>query len=233
VKHAKGKLTIILDSDDELVPGAVEDIWAEWCAIPTSERAGFAGIVGHSIDDDGRLVGARFPATPLDGRYFELAATNRMVGEKLPCYRTDVLQRYPFPELPGSNAYVPEGVVWVEIGKSYKLRCVNMALRVYHRNAADKEAIMNRHVAPDSAAWGVMRYLQAILNLGTTYFLRFPALFAKSAAGYVRYAFHSGYSVRRQGEQLESGAIRALWIAALPVGAAAWLIDRLTAKLTV
>jgi glycosyltransferase involved in cell wall biosynthesis len=226
VKQAKGELILILDSDDELVPGAVEDIWAEWCAIPNSERAAFAGLIGHSIDDEGHLVGALFSATPLDGRFIELVANNSIVGEKLPCYRTDLLQRFPFPELPGNNAYVPEGTVWVEIGSRYKLRCVNRVLRIYHRNAADKDAIMNRGVLSKRNAWGVMRYFQAILNLGTASFLRFPKLFAKSAAGYARYAFHSGYSVRRQGEQIESGLVRALWVAALPVAVAAWVMDR-------
>src|SRR6266568_2184665 len=43
VRQSKGELTLILDSDDELVPGAIEDIWREWCAIPTSERTEFAG----------------------------------------------------------------------------------------------------------------------------------------------------------------------------------------------
>jgi hypothetical protein len=209
-----------------LVPGAIERIWSEWCAIPISERAGFAGIIAHSIDDAGRLVGARFPTLRFDGRFFELAATRKMIGEKLPCYRTDVLQQFPFPEQPGSNAYVPEGAVWVEIGRNYKLRCVDVPLRIYHRDATDDSAIMNRYVAPKSNAWGVMCYLAAILNLGASYFFRFPALFAKAAAGYVRYALHSGYSVARQGRQLESPVIRALWITALPVGTTAWLIDR-------
>ncbi|HJQ10150.1 MAG TPA: glycosyltransferase family 2 protein [Gemmatimonadaceae bacterium] len=226
IQHARGELTVILDSDDELAPGAIEAIWEEWSAIPSGERNTFAGILAHSIDESGSIVGAAFPRSPMDGKYFDLVASNVMIGEKLPCYRTDVLRRFPFPELAHSNAYVPEGVIWVEIGKTYKLRCVNRSLRVYHRDAADKTAIMNRYAAPESNSWGRMRFLQAILNLGQADARRFPVLFAKAAAGYVRYGLHSGYSIDRQGKALESRTARALWLAAIPLGCAAFLFDR-------
>src|SRR5690348_333025 len=42
VRHANGELTLILDSDDELVEGAVEAIWDEWCAIPAEMRPSYA-----------------------------------------------------------------------------------------------------------------------------------------------------------------------------------------------
>lgn len=226
VQSANGELTIILDSDDELAAGALELIWSAWQDIPSSEREGFAGIIGHSADPTGQTVGLAYPSRRVDGRLFELAASGIVVGEKLPCYRTDILRRFPFPERPGCNACVPEGTVWTRISARYQVRCIDKVVRVYHRDASDANALLNRYARPESNAWGRMQYCLTVLNLSGMYWPRFFRPFAKAAAGYVRYSLHCGYSVRRQAAQLTGVPARILWMAAVPVGSAAWMIDR-------
>jgi glycosyltransferase involved in cell wall biosynthesis len=227
LQHARGTLTVILDSDDELAPDALDILWREWCAIPEQARAGFAGIIGHSSEPDGRLVGCRLGSAYLDGRWFELVAGGQLVGEKLPCYRTDILRTFPFPEQPGSTAYLPEGVVWVRIGTRYAVRCIDEVVRIYHRDPTDAAAVMNRYAKRASNAWGRMCYALTVLNLSGRYWPRFNNVFAKAAAGYVRDALHAGHSFARQFRDLEGVVPRGWWLAALPVGGAAWLLDSL------
>lgn len=227
VNLAKGELTAILDSDDELVPGALEGIWAEWHAIPAGERESFAGVIGHSVNAAGQLHGLPYSSSRVDGRFFELAASGAMVGEKLPCYRTDVLRRFPFPERAGCSALVPEGLVWTQIGAKYRVRCIDKVVRVYHRDTSDATALMNRYVRPESSAWGRMQYCLTVLNLSGRYWPRFAATFAKAATGYVRYALHSGCTVPQQAGELKGALPPTLWVAALPVGGAAWMLDRI------
>ena len=45
--------------------------------------------------------------------------------------RTEVLRRFPFPEIYGTQ-FIPEGMIWLDIAKSYKIRCVNEVLRIYY-----------------------------------------------------------------------------------------------------
>jgi glycosyltransferase involved in cell wall biosynthesis len=227
VEHAAGELTVILDSDDELVPGALDVLWREWQAIPDDRRGDFAGIIGHSANAAGQLVGLPYPFRRVDGKLFELTAAGVVVGEKLPCYRTDILRQFRFPERPGSTAYVPEGVVWVQIGSRYNVRCIDDTVRVYHRDAADTGAVMNRYARRQSNAWGRMQYWMVVLNLSGRYWPRFASTFVKAAAGYVRDGLHAGYSFRRQFRPLDGNIARILWAVSLPIGAAAWSLDRI------
>jgi cellulose synthase/poly-beta-1,6-N-acetylglucosamine synthase-like glycosyltransferase len=108
VTVAEGELMIILDSDDELAPGALACLWSEWTSVPEVDRGRFAGVIGHSIDDSNQLVGLQYPSNRVDGYLFELIMSGIMAGGKLPCYRTDILRLFPFPERAGCNALVPE-----------------------------------------------------------------------------------------------------------------------------
>lgn len=226
VNAAIGELTVILDSDDELAPGALETILTNWQGIPEGERKGFAGIIGHSTDATDRLVGLRYPSSRIDGRFFELTASGVMVGEKLPCYRTDVLRSFPFPEDLEPSGQIPPGLVWVLIGTVYEIRCIDVVVRIYHRDPSDVCALTNIYRQPGGNARGQMEYFRIILNLSRRYWPRFLVIFAKVAANYVRYALHSGYAIPRQASQLKGSLARTLWIAALPIGGAAWVLDR-------
>jgi glycosyltransferase involved in cell wall biosynthesis len=226
IRSARGELTIVLDSDDELLPGALETIWSEWNAIPSGERDKYAGVIGHCVDDDNRLVGKRYPAEHVDGSLFEMTMEGIIAGEKLPCYRTEVLRRFPFPERAGCTALVPEGTVWLQIGAKYRVRCIDKTVRLYHRDLSDSNALLNRYLRPESNPWGRMQYCLVVLNLAESYRPRFLMHFAKAAAGYVRYANHSGCSLAEQARQLKGRYARLLWLCALPVGTVRWALDR-------
>ena len=73
--------------------------------------------------------GRRFPTSRLDGHHLELWASGAMLGEKLPCYRSDLLRQFPFPERFGDNSHIPEGVVWMPIGEAYLVRCIDQIVR--------------------------------------------------------------------------------------------------------
>jgi glycosyltransferase involved in cell wall biosynthesis len=230
IRSARGELTIVLDSDDELMPGALENIWSEWNAIPMSERDQYAGIIGHCVDEANHLVGLPYPSERVDGFLFELTMNGVIVGEKLPCYRTDILRKFPFPERTGCTALVPEGTVWLQIGAKYCVRCIDKAIRVYHRDAGDSEALLNRYSRPETNPWGRMQYCLVVLNLTGKYRLRFVRHFAKAAAGYARYARHSGYSLAQQARPLKGAFAFVFWLCAVPVGTMAWMIDRIQGR---
>jgi glycosyltransferase involved in cell wall biosynthesis len=227
INAARGELTVILDSDDELAPDALRYLWREWQDIPADERVAFSGVIGNSADETGKIVGGELSFERVDGKFFELVASGAIAGEKLPCYRTDILRRFPFPEKSGNTTYVPEGIVWMAMGEAYRVRCVNRVVRIYHRDARDAGALMNKYATRESNAWGRMRYSLAVLNISGAYWPRFASKFIRAGAAYVRDSLHAGYGIKRQASQLEGFTASSWWLLALPVGSAAWALDRL------
>ena len=106
VEHAEGELLLVLDSDDECVPHALEQLKHHWDAIDAQQRAGFSGVSVLCMDQNGNLVGDLFPKDVMDSDPLELRYRYKVKGEKWGFQRTDVLRRYPFPENL-NQTYVP------------------------------------------------------------------------------------------------------------------------------
>jgi glycosyltransferase involved in cell wall biosynthesis len=111
VEVARGEFTTTIDSDDWLVPDALERLLAHWRAIPEGEQQNFSGIVGLCAYEDGRIVGDPFPSDPLDCDPAELTYVHGVAGDKHGLLRTAVLREFPFP-FEGAYAYVSPGLVW-------------------------------------------------------------------------------------------------------------------------
>ncbi len=110
------ELFLCLDSDDYLVETAVEEILA---AASKLEREDVAGIVAHKGKSATEtLYGNDFPA----GDYTTLYGLYRkgFLGETTLVFKTAVLRKYPFPEIPGEK-YVPEDYIYDKIDQEYTL----------------------------------------------------------------------------------------------------------------
>ncbi len=130
VSEARGMLFLTLDSDDSLVPEALERMKAQWDGIPIEVKAEFAGAAGLCVTDTGSEVGSNYPADPLDSNMFEIREKYRVTGEKCGFQRTDVFREFPFPEFAGER-FITEATVWNRIARRYKTRYFNEVLRVY------------------------------------------------------------------------------------------------------
>ena len=98
---ANGYLFTCLDSDDVLLPTAVENILKSAEQL-TDENC---GILGLDIYNDGSLVGNEFPNNVNQIFWNELNFTYNLKGDKTIVFITDVLRKYPFPE--NSDKHMP------------------------------------------------------------------------------------------------------------------------------
>jgi glycosyltransferase involved in cell wall biosynthesis len=130
VREANGQLFLSFDSDDSCIPVALERFRTHWMEIPKLQRDGFSGITCLCRDEKGKVVGGVLPAGILDGHPYEVTSQYRLIGEKWGFHRTEILKMYPFPEFP-EERFVPESLVWNRVGKNYKIRFINEALRCY------------------------------------------------------------------------------------------------------
>lgn len=117
IPQIESELTIIVDSDDALVPNAVETIlWYQ------KKYAGTPGLCGYSfyrVFPDGRINGKPFPQKEIISTYVDMRINRRDISDKAEVFFTKCLQEFPFPQYPGEH-FLEEGFVWIKMSRKYQ-----------------------------------------------------------------------------------------------------------------
>lgn len=122
VKLAEGFLFFIVDSDDQLTPDAIEKLFT-WDR-DLEEKENYAGLSGNRGDKFGKLLGATFTGKYIDATNIERKKYN-ILGDKAEAYYTNILKKFPFPEVKG-ELFMTEDIVWDRIALSgFKIRWYN------------------------------------------------------------------------------------------------------------
>lgn len=127
VRMAKGELFFIVDSDDCLVDDSLEIVDSVEKTIKDKEKfAGICGLRGYSNE---KMVGTSF-----DGKTIDITSLERkkykIFGDKAEVFYTEILKKYPFPEIENEN-FMTECVVWDKIAfDGYKLRFFNKKIYI-------------------------------------------------------------------------------------------------------
>ena len=225
-REARGKFFLPLDSDDACTPRALERMAYHWNTIPDSERPLYCGIDGLCRDQNGKIIGDRFPSDPFDTTLRERRYIYRVRGEKWGSTLTDVVRRYPFPNV-ARGQYLAEGIVWLDIGKTYKNRCVNEVFRTYYidDNEPGVTVALKRQVT--AHAEGNLYYYIWLLNNDLQYFFRSPTPFVKAA---VMLPVTAWITKRRLGsilDSLQTVTAKALVVLSLPISVLIFTLDGL------
>ena len=222
VDAARGELFTVLDSDDAVVPHAIERLLAIWDTIPAAERDRFSGVGVLCATPDGAVVGTPYPRSPMDTDLRELVYRYGNAGEKWGCHRTEILRRHRFDE--SVRGLLPESFVWFEVARRYRIRCVNEPLRIYYTDEAET---LSRAPSPVRHASGKRIAYRQFIDHDLDYFWRAPVRLAVYAAYYARFSWHVGDSVRDQRRALHTRGARWLHALMLPAGLGFYLNDRL------
>ena len=223
VQEARGELFVTMRSADSCMPETLERFRYHWFSIPDTDRAGYVGVTALAMDDRGQIIGHVFPADVFDSSPNELYYRYGVRGEKWGFQRVDVLRRYPLPDIPGYAGYVPEGVMWARIGRRYRTRYINEVLRVYWLD--QPTSVSKPANFADNAPGGLIE-TQEFLNRDAAWFREAPVAALLRAAKYVRCSLHLRQGLRRQWRGVSAPVGRALWLGALPVGLAVYILDR-------
>ena len=123
VEYCKTEWFLCLDSDDMLVPDAVEQILA--AAGHIENERDIAGIIAHKGRSGTELLsGVDFPKEYISGdKPAETTLYNLYLkgfkGETTLVFKTEILRKYLFPEINGEK-YVPEDYIYDKIDSEYK-----------------------------------------------------------------------------------------------------------------
>ena len=223
LREARGQFFLPLDSDDACPPHALERMAYHWETIQQSERTAFCGVGGHCANQHGEIVGDPYPQDPFDVDLRELKYVHHVRGEKWIAVLTDVARRYPFVEVPGTK-FVPEGVVWMEMAKRYKVRWVNEVFRIYYFNddATGPTLTTNRNL-PENAP-GRLHHCIWLLNNDLGYFFHAPMPFVKAAVMVPNLARVTATPFGEMMASLKNLRARALVVLGLPAALAMLLL---------
>ncbi len=135
----KGKFWLTIDSDDAILPNALELYFKTWEKIDDDKS--FCAVAARCKDENGQIVGDLLPHTPLDASAIDLRLKYRIKGEMLEMYKVSILKQYKFPTYDPRMRFCPENIVWFEIAKKYKMRIIDEAVRIYFHDTDN--SIMN------------------------------------------------------------------------------------------
>lgn len=122
VEMAEGRLFFIVDSDDYITDNAIERILYWESTI--DKKSHYCGVSGNRGNKRGELWGTTFKGEYTDCTALE-RKQNNITGDKSEVYYTNILKRFPFPEIDGER-YIPLAYVWQGIAYAgYKMRWFN------------------------------------------------------------------------------------------------------------
>ncbi len=218
VQRARGRLFVNLDSDDRLLPEALETFHRHWQAIPQPDKPGFAGVEGL-IAINGRVKDKdRFPAELVDSDYLTIRYRRHVGGDKKNAILTEVLRRYPYPVFEGER-HIRPSLILKRIAHAYRFRYVNEVVQdcEYQADGLSSDRFRLRMRNPRGFA---LYHLEDLTLHRAWHGLRQRV---RSTIEYIRFSLHAGVGLREQMRQVGGAP---LWALLLPAGAVRWLHDR-------
>ena len=215
IEMAKGKLFLILDSDDQILPYKIDLIWKVWNKY-NDDNKNIAGILAHCMDQNNNFIGRRWPKNTIVKSVIELWIDDEAAyGEKMPIYLTNILKKYRFPSLKNSNEYVLEGIVWMQIAKKYKMILLDEVARIYEVNNSDS---LSKSALDDKfGSWGKTILFSILTNFSGKYFIYNPIRFIKAAINASRFRIISRTSFREQKTYIDNNFAIFLLIVFIPI----------------
>lgn len=126
VQNADGELFFCLDSDDFAPKTCVEDIIDAWNGVKSDK---VAGIIGKKTDTEGKPLCGEFPKDIIETTTCNLIRKYHCYGEKSMVYRTDILKKYPYPEIENER-FIGECVVYDRIDMEYTMVLVDKVFTI-------------------------------------------------------------------------------------------------------
>lgn len=117
------ELNVCVDSDDYMPENAIEKITNFWQKNKNVKN--IAGIIGLDAYKNGTIIGTKFPNNIETATLEDLYHKHNVSGDKKMVLKTEIVKQYdPYPIFENER-FVPLGILYLLIGKDYKMLCLN------------------------------------------------------------------------------------------------------------
>lgn len=190
IRKVKTPYFMILDSDDTYPEDAMEILILEAEKIENQED--FIGIMGLSADENGNIVGDRYPGNGFDGSIFDMRYKYNIKGDKNGIFFTESYQKEiaskDFSKYE-NKGYIPQSVIFNDYdAKGLKTRFINKIVRYYLYDEADSASVSNTRWTGKNVFGLREGHLSFLNSYGAKLFLYPKALF-RNLIGYQFYSF--------------------------------------------
>lgn len=219
VELARGQLFVNLDSDDQLMPNALECLLRHWESIPVDARTNFAGVEGL-ISINGCVRNKHFfPSDVFDSNYLDIRIRLKIGGDKKSALLTEILRHYPYPVFSGER-HIRPSLIWKRIAKKYQTRYINEIIQdcEYQPDGLSSNRFSLRMRNPRGYAF---YYYEDITLHRSSYDWRQSS---RNTIEYIRFSLHANYPLHEQASVLHGRAL-AMWLLLFPAGVIRWLHD--------
>lgn len=124
MKEITSELTMIVDSDDVLLPEAVELIEKYHEKYKNNKKIGAFSYL--RVFSDGAAIVPMEQEEKIES-YIKYRIKENRPGDMAEVFLTKVLKEFPFPEFP-SERFLSEDVVWIQIGLKYDYVFINQPI---------------------------------------------------------------------------------------------------------
>ena len=179
VAHSQNEIFFRVDSDDSILPDAIERIYENWHLVKNEER--LCGLVFLSQFDDGRLVGTHPFSEITECDFFSYRSKFHAKGDRAEVMKTSVLKNYPFPKFKGEK-FCPEGLMWNRIAQHYTAFYIPNAIYVREYMADSITSSVVKTLKKNAV--GASLYYAELLKMNPSFFY-----FFKNSLLFWRYGF--------------------------------------------
>lgn len=124
IKQINTPLTFIVDSDDQLLPEAVQEISNYYHKYHQQIRDGIIGAFSFLRCDKDFNPLVLSPEDETIDSYVRMRIKGNRPGDMAEVFLTEVLAKFPFPEFAGEK-FLSEDVVWIQLGMRYRYVFIN------------------------------------------------------------------------------------------------------------
>ena len=124
--YIEGKYVLMLDSDDSLIPTAVEDVICGWNKYDNQDEIGIVTFLkGEDEEHPSCKAYDEDEGKPVDIiRYRRESISSIDACEVI---RTELFKEYPFPVFEGEK-FIAEGALWTRVGLTHKCVYINKVI---------------------------------------------------------------------------------------------------------
>ena len=165
VKQITSELTFIVDSDDTLVPDAIETILKYNNKYKSrKDICGYAFLKEYS---DGKINGKLFEPDEKIGTYIDCRINaDDTHADKAEVFYTECLKEFPFPEFKNEK-FLGEDLVWIRMAMKYQMVHINKAIYVaeYLGDGLTRNRRKNNIMSPHGCVARAKEFLRPELKL--------------------------------------------------------------------
>ena len=212
IKAAKGDFVIWCDSDDYLLPGAIDRLVSVWELIPEADQTGYIGITALCATNKGVLQSRPLPRPGIfDTTWNELEDfyQENKGGDNLFFIRAEKIKKSRFVEI---DFMVTESSFWLNFCEM-RLKFIPEVMKIVDREAPNRISFSGKMEYCRGKAYGM-----AICQKIKPTFPDFNIKFLWTLITYHRYCIHGDIGVR-EARNLWNGNVRLIfWLMLYPPG---------------